>query len=116
MHIEAFQHFCEKLQGAEMCFPFDEMHMVFKVGGKMFALAPIEPFERINLKCEPTRALELRAQYPAVTPGFHMNKRHWNSVYMDGSLTRATIYEMIRHSYEQVVAQLPKKKRLLLGL
>ena len=85
--------------------------MVFKVGGKMFALAPITPFERINLKCDPQKALELRAEHSSVIPGWHMNKKHWNTINLDGLLSDKKIYEMIDHSYELVLASLPKKVR-----
>ena len=77
----------------------------------MFALAPIAPFERINLKCEPQKALALRAEHSGVIPGWHMNKKHWNTVVLDGLLKDQEIYDMIDHSYELVVASLPKKIR-----
>lgn len=111
MNIDDFVHFCQIKKGSELCFPFDDKHMVFKVGGKMFALASIEPFERINLKCDPQKALELREMYHCVIPGWHMNKKHWNTIILDGSLSNAKIYEMIDHSYNLILASLPKKTR-----
>jgi predicted DNA-binding protein (MmcQ/YjbR family) len=77
----------------------------------MFALTNIESFESINLKCDPARALELRASYEEIKPGYHMNKKHWNTVSMTGSLDDELIKELIRHSYDLVVAKLPKKDR-----
>ena len=111
MNLEDFQRFCEQKKGSELCFPFDDEHMVFKVGGKMFALAPISPFEHINLKCDPQKALELRAEHSSVIPGWHMNKKHWNTVVLDGLLSDQKIYAMIDHSYERVLASLPAKMR-----
>ena len=77
----------------------------------MFALTNIETFESINLKCDPVRALELRATYEEIQPGYHMNKKHWNTVSMTGSLDDDFIIELIKHSYDLVVAKLPKKDR-----
>jgi len=115
MHIEAFYHFCMGFPGAEEDFPFDENTLVFKVMGKMFALADVDEFESINLKCDPVRALELRAAYEEVQPGYHMNKKHWNTVSMQGGLPDELIKELIQHSYDLVVAKLPKKDREKLG-
>lgn len=93
-------------------FPFDTVTMVFKVGGKMFALLGVndEPL-RINLKCEPERATILRELHPAVLPGYHMNKRHWNTIVLDGSLPDEEIFSMIDQSYSLVVQGLPRAKR-----
>lgn len=76
--------------------------MVFKVSGKMFALTDVETFESINLKCDPEKAIELREQYEAVQPGYHMNKKHWNTVMNDGSVSDKLMKEWIDHSYELV--------------
>jgi predicted DNA-binding protein (MmcQ/YjbR family) len=92
-------------------FPFGEETLVFKVMGKMFALCDVDEFESINLKCDPVRALELRAAYEEVQPGWHMNKKHWNTVSMKGSLDDDLIKELIKHSYDLVVAKLPQKDR-----
>ena len=102
MDIHDFQVYCEKKKGSELCFPFGEEHMVFKVGGKMFALARIVPFERINVKCDPDRALELRVMYPSIIPGWHMNKKHWNTIVLDGSLSDKSVYELVDHSYDLI--------------
>lgn len=116
MHIEAFYNYCLSLPGTAEDFPFDEQTLVFKVMGKMFALTDVDEFESINLKCDPVKALELRAVYEEIQPGWHMNKKHWNTVSTKGSLEDAFILELIRHSYDLVVEKLPKKERAKLGL
>ena len=87
---------------------------MFKVVGKMFALTDVEGFESVNLKCDPEKAIELREKYDAVIPGYHMNKKHWNTIIMDGSLSDILMKNLIDHSYELVVDKLPKKDRELL--
>jgi predicted DNA-binding protein (MmcQ/YjbR family) len=97
-------------------FPFDEETLVIKVFGKMFLLTSLtETPPAVNLKCDPDRALELRAEYDAVKPGYHMNKRHWNTVVLDGSIPVGEILRMVDHSYDQVVAGLPLRIRTKLG-
>lgn len=112
MHIEAIQQYCLHKKGVTESFPFDEKTLVFKVLGKMFALCALEvdPLS-INLKCDPSRAVDLREKYPAVLPGYHMNKQHWNTVQIDGSIPDKTLREWIDHSYDLVFASLPAKKR-----
>ncbi|HSR37619.1 MAG TPA: MmcQ/YjbR family DNA-binding protein, partial [Phnomibacter sp.] len=83
----------------------------YKVAGKMFALTDINTFESINLKCDPDLAVELRERYPAVLPGYHMNKKHWNTVLMDGSISNQLIRDWFRQSYDLVAASLPKATR-----
>ncbi|NJN25924.1 MAG: MmcQ/YjbR family DNA-binding protein [Cyclobacteriaceae bacterium] len=114
MNIESFRDYCLSKKGVSESFPFGENTLVFKVMDKLFALADIEQFESINLKCDPMRAMELRAQFPAIVPGYHMNKQHWNTVVMNGSLSDTLVYELIDHSYELVVAKLPKASRTFL--
>jgi predicted DNA-binding protein (MmcQ/YjbR family) len=98
--------------GAEAGYPFDETARVYKVGGKMFALVAEEADPlRLNLKCDPQDALALRRQHAAILPGYHMNKRHWNTLVLDGSLSDSLVRELIDHSYELVVAGLPKRVR-----
>ena len=98
--------------GAEETFPFDPVTLVAKVGGKMFALVMTDEAPlRLNLKCQPEVAEVLRELYPAVIPGYHMNKRHWNTVILDGSLPDDFIRDMIDESYRLVVAGLPKGKK-----
>lgn len=92
--------------------PFGPEVLVYKVGGKMFATLGFEgEVGRINLKCDPERALELRDEHEAILPGYHMNKKHWNTVILDGSLSADLVRELIDHSYELVVKGLPKKTR-----
>lgn len=108
---EVIDHFLSK-PGAEETTPFGPDVLVYKVSGKMFALTVPEDFPaRINLKCDPERAVLLREEYEAVIPGYHMNKRHWNTVILDGSLPSKLVRELIDHSYELVAASLPKKKK-----
>lgn len=111
MHIEEYRAYCLNKAEVTEGFPFNETTLVFKVAGKMFALTDIELFESINLKCEPERAVQLREQYAGIRPGFHMNKSNWNTVETRADLDDALIYELIDHSYAQVVAGLPKKIR-----
>jgi len=114
MDIETYRGYCLKKKGVTEEFPFDTSTLVYKVMGKLFTLANIEPFESINLKCNPETALQLREMYEGVTPGYHMNKRHWNTVRVDGSIPNQTILQWIDASYELVVEKLPKKERVWL--
>jgi predicted DNA-binding protein (MmcQ/YjbR family) len=112
MNIEELREFCLSLPMTEETFPFDAETLVFKVGGKMFALTSLDsPELSINLKCDPEKAIELREQYPAVRPGYHMSKKHWNTVYIDGSVPRKLIEQWITESYQLVVKSLPVKIR-----
>ena len=111
MNIEEFREYCMMKPGVTEVFPFDETTLVFKVMGKMFALTNLEGDWSLNLKCDPIRAIELREMYPAIQPGYHMNKALWNTVMMDGSLSRKLILELIDHSYQLVVDKLPLKLR-----
>ncbi len=109
MNIEDFRAYCLSKKGVTEAFPFDGNTLVFKVGGKMFALLDVDTFESVNLKCDPERAIELRERYAAVEPGYHMNKKHWNTVRMDGSLPDALIREWVDDSYDLVFGKLPKQ-------
>ncbi len=109
--MEAFRAYCLSKKMTTEDLPFDENTLVFKVAGKMFALADINLFESINLKCNPEKALELREEFPQVAPGFHMNKKHWITIKMNGSLADALVKEWIDHSYAEVVKGLPLKVR-----
>jgi len=111
MNIESYREYCLKKPGVTEEFPFDQNTLVFKVSGKMFALADVESFGSINLKCDPEEAVYLREKYPAVRPGYHMNKQHWNTVEMDGSLSDNLLKKWIDDSYNLVVEKLPKKQR-----
>jgi predicted DNA-binding protein (MmcQ/YjbR family) len=103
---------CLSFTGAEETFPFGEKTSVFKVGGKMFAVAQLdsEPLQ-ISIKCEPRLAETLRAAHPEVTPGYHLNKRHWNTVTIGGALGDPAIRDMIEDSYDLIVSSLPKAER-----
>lgn len=111
MNMEALREYCLRKAGVEESFPFGEQTLVFKVGGKIFLLASLLEGNRFNAKCDPERAVELRERHEEVQPGYHMNKRHWNTVRMDGGLKTKELREMIDHSYEIVVKGLPKKVR-----
>lgn len=107
---------CLAFAGAEETFPFGPATSVFKVGGKMFALSELGAESlRVSLKCEPPLAEALRAAYPAVIPGYHLNKRHWNTVILDGSIPGNVLSDMIEDSYDLVVSKLPKARRVALG-
>ena len=108
MNIEEFRQYCLSKKGVTEEFPFGPDTLVFKVMGKMFALTNLDGDFSINLKCDPDLAIELREQYPAVLPGYHMNKKHWNTIAIDGSLSNKLINEWTDHSYNLVVDQLPK--------
>ena len=110
MNIEEVRSYCLSFKGAIESFPFDDTTLVVKVGGKIFVLFNLEGERSINLKCDPDRAIELRESYPAVVPGYHMNKKHWNTVYLDGSLHDDLICKMIGDSYQLVLQSLPGKK------
>jgi predicted DNA-binding protein (MmcQ/YjbR family) len=111
MNMEELREHCLRKPGAEECFPFGEETLVFKVGGKVFLIASLTDGNQFNVKCDPERAIELRERHEEVQPGYHMNKRHWNTVRMDGALKAKDIREMIDHSYTIVVDALPKKVR-----
>ena len=107
---------CLKLSGAEETFPFGPETSVFKVAGKMFALSRLGADAlRVSLKCEPELAEALRRTHAAVLPGYHLNKRHWNTVIIDGSMSDAAIRDMIEDSYDLVVSKLPRARRRALG-
>jgi predicted DNA-binding protein (MmcQ/YjbR family) len=117
MDAAAFRKYCLKKPGTTEDSPFGPEHIVFKVGGKMFALLAFEEVPpTANLKCDPDRALELRDRYEEVQPGYHMNKKHWNTVVLTGSVPDAEIRQMIDHSYELVVNSLPRKTREALAV
>ena len=114
MNIESYRSFCLSKKGVTEEFPFGEETIVFKVMGKMFALSDVIEFTSINLKCDPETGAELRERYPAVQPGYHMNKKHWITVAMDGSVPEKLIKAWIEASYELVVTGLSKSEKLTL--
>ena len=109
MTITFFRDYCLSMPGTTEETPFDVNTLCFKVGGKIFAIIDIELFESVNLKCDPERAIELRETYEGIQPGYHMNKKHWNTVSFDGSLSDKFILELVDHSYQLVRDSLPKK-------
>jgi len=113
MNIQQYFEYCLSKKAVTEHFPFDEDTLVFKVGGKMFALSSLSEWEKgnpsINLKCDPDRAEELRAQYDAIKPGYHMSKVHWNTVKVNDDVSDKFLRELIDHSYELVFKSLTKK-------
>ena len=112
MDVEAIRAYCLTKKGVEEGFPFGDTTLVIKVGGKIFVLMNLDGDPSMNLKCDPDRAIDLREENPAIIPGYHMNKKHWNTVVLDGSLPKRLILEMIDHSYNLVFQSLPLKLRL----
>jgi predicted DNA-binding protein (MmcQ/YjbR family) len=111
MNLEDFCEYCLTKPSVTEGTPFGDDTLVFKVAGKIFALASLDEVpSRANLKCDPDLALDLRDRYEEVTPGYHMNKKHWNTVELSGRIPDAQLRGMIDHSYELVVASLPKKR------
>lgn len=113
MYINDFYEICTQKSGVTEAFPFDEDTLVFKVGNKMFALSSLSEWENgnpsVNLKCDPDRAQELRAAYDGILPGYHMNKKHWNTIQINKDVPYTILLEMIDHSYHLVFSSLPKK-------
>lgn len=111
MDIEKIRKYCLSKSGVTEGFPFDDTTLVFKVMSKMFCLLNLNYPQGINLKCEPGKAVILREEYEEITPGYHMNKKHWNTLDLTGSLNSSLIMELIDHSYELVVQGLTKKEK-----
>ena len=113
MNIETYFEYCLSKKGVTEHFPFDEDTLVFKVGGKMFALSSLSQWEKgepsVNLKCDPEHAEELRAQYDDIKPGYHKSKIHWNTINVNKEVPDLLIKELIDHSYELVFKSLTKK-------
>jgi predicted DNA-binding protein (MmcQ/YjbR family) len=111
VNIESYRAFCLSQKGVTEEFPFGENTLVHKVMGKMFALTDIEDFESVNLKVDPEMGVELRERYPAVMPGYHMNKKHWITVLMDGSIADKYLRQWIQNSYDLVASRLTKTQQ-----
>jgi predicted DNA-binding protein (MmcQ/YjbR family) len=112
VHRDDVIRFCLGRPGAQETYPFGDGVAVFKVGGRMFALVDLGDGPGVvNLKCDPARALELRDAYAGIRPGYHQDKRHWNSVDLDGSVEDDLVRELVEDSYELVVARLPRAVR-----
>jgi len=126
MTLKQFRSYCLKKKGVDEAFPFDENALVMRVKGKMFAITNVNEmkmsgemkpaFHHISLKCDPDMGADLRRNFPAIVPGWHLNKVHWNSLIMDGSLKDSLIKDLIDHAYELVVSKLPKKDQAVLEL
>lgn len=116
MTAVALRRACLALAGATEEFPFGAQTSVFKVGGKLFAISALvsRPLQ-VSLKCDPELADRLRATYPAIAPGYHLNKRHWNTITIDGSIPDATLTDLLEDSYDLVVAGLPRVRQRALG-
>lgn len=111
MNIELLRDFCLAKPDVTEDFPFDADTLVFKVHGKLFCLTSLTKNTTFNVKCDPEWAIELREHHPEVQPGYHMNKKHWNTVQLDGNLPEKLLYEMIDHSYDLVLKSIPKNKK-----
>jgi predicted DNA-binding protein (MmcQ/YjbR family) len=116
MTADALRRWCLARPGASQEFPFGERTSVFKVGGRMFALSALEcqPL-RVSLKCEPDLAQGLRDTHPAIQPGYHLNKRHWITITLDGTVPDETVFELLEDSYDLVVAGFSARQRGLVG-
>ncbi len=114
MNIEDFRNYCLDKKGVSESFPFDETTLVFKVLDKMFALTDTENEFSINLKCEPEKAIMLREQFSNVKPGFHMNKKHWNTITITNNISNSLLIEWIDDSYNLIVSKMTKKNKELL--
>lgn len=111
MNFDDFREYCLRKPFVSEGFPFDKSTLVFKVDGKMFALADIDNFDSINLKADPEKAIELRESYSGIIPGYHMNKTHWNTVQVNSDVPLDLVYQMIDDSYNLVYSSLSKKRR-----
>jgi len=114
MHIEELREHCLAIEGASECLPFDDTTLVYKVMGKMFAYFSLYPKDGIffiSMKCHPEKSVELRERYQGIVPGWHSDKKHWISVYLDSDVPDGLIIELIAHSAEEVIKKLPKNKR-----
>lgn len=112
MNIESLRDYCLSKPGVTESFPFGEETLVFKLKDKIFLLCGLKNPDRFNVKCDPEKAISLREEYEEVQPGYHMNKTHWNTVYINGRLNDTRLMEMIDHSYELIKRSLPANKRL----
>ena len=112
MNAESLREYCLTKPGAEETFPFGPDTIVYKVGGKVFLITGLDSEElRFNVKCDPEKAIELREEFSCVLPGYHMNKKHWNTIVVDGSVSIKQLKVWIDHSYELVANSLSKNKK-----
>jgi predicted DNA-binding protein (MmcQ/YjbR family) len=116
MNIEEFRDYCLSKKYVTECFPFNETTLVFKVANKIFALSGLEHHpSTVNLKCDPEKSIELRAEYPDIIEGFHMSKKHWNTITIEGNISNEMLKDLINLSYDLVVKGMTKKKQSELG-
>lgn len=111
MDIELLREECLSLPYVEEKFPFDEYTLVFYVGSKLFALTDLQTPNSVNLKCDPEQAIELRERYMGIVPGYHMNKKHWNTVVFNADVSDKLILDLLHNSYQLVWNKLPRKER-----
>jgi predicted DNA-binding protein (MmcQ/YjbR family) len=111
LSLDQFRGYCLSKPGVTEETPFDENTLVYKVAGKIFAITDVNTFESVSLKVDPERGVEIRERFPSVQPGYHLNKRHWISVLMDGKVSDRLIQEWTQRSYELVAAKLTKSQR-----
>lgn len=114
MNIEDIREYCLSKRGVIECMPFGNDTLVFKVMEKIFALVNLDGDLSINLKCDPSYAIELREEYPCVQPGYHMNKKHWNTIFLDGSVSHRKILQWIDHSYEMTLKGIPAARKMII--
>ena len=113
MNVEGLRDYCLSLPYVSEHLPFDEVTLVFKIAeAKLFAIISLDNPDSVNLKCDPEKAIELRESFMSVQPGYHMSKKHWNTVFFNGDIADDALKELIRHSYDLVYAGLPKKIKL----
>lgn len=114
MNIEEVREYCLSIKGASECMPFDDTVLVYKVMDKMFACMSLDAREEgfsVALKCDPEKAMQLREHYEGIYPGYHFNKKYWNSIYLESDVPDELIKELIHHSVDEVIKKLPKKKQ-----
>lgn len=111
MYLEEYRDYCLSLKGVTESTPFDDNGLVFKVLDKMFVLTGMKDFSYVNLKCDPEYAVELRDKYDCIKPGYHMNKKHWNSLYEPSMMDEAFLKSLTDHSYDMVVSKMTKKQK-----
>ncbi len=116
MNCEEIYQYCMSLPEVVETFPFDDVHLVFKVRDKMFALLPLDNPEWISMKCDPELAVSLREEHDGIRPAFHFNKKHWNMVQLNGEIPPALLQRLIRHSYNCVLAKMTRPQRAGLQL
>lgn len=109
MNVEDLRYYCLSLPQVEERMPFGDDTLCFCIAGKMFLLIALDYSDFVNMKCDPDRAVELRESYVGISPGWHMNKRHWNSVYFRSDVDDDLFLELVRHSYNCVIASLSKR-------